>query len=171
MEFVILPVGLASLIAICIIIGTLIFSYFKKWLMTYSLIIANFLVFIITMIFRNEIIYGFVNGEVYAGLAFKPIYLSLNFIPQIYTLFTSMFIHGGFLHIIGNMLVFFFVGMAFENRVGWKKFLIIYLISGVCGTLTHSLLNLDSVIPLVGASGAIFGIMGAYAFSYPQDKS
>lgn len=170
MEIVILPIGLVSLIAICIIIGTLFFAYLKKWMMTYALIFANFIVFILSIIFENEIIYGLINGEVYAGLAFKPIYLSPTFSPQIYTLFTSMFIHSGFLHIIGNMLVFFFVGMAFEQRVGWKNFLIIYLLAGICGTLTHSLLNLNSVVPLVGASGAIFGIMGAFAFSYPRDE-
>jgi len=53
---------------------------------------------------------------------------------------------------------------------GWKKFIIIYLITGVGGALTHSILNLGSITPLVGASGAIFGIMGAFAFSYPHDK-
>ena len=81
-----------------------------------------------------------------------------------------MFIHADFLHIIGNMFVFFFIGMAFEQKVGWKNFIIIYLLSGICGTITHSLLNLNSTIPLIGASGAIFGIMGAFAFSYPRDE-
>ena len=55
-------------------------------------------------------------------------------------------------------------------KIGWKKFIIIYLLSGICGTITHSLLNFNSTIPLVGASGAIFGIMGAFAFSYPRDE-
>ena len=67
-------------------------------------------------------------------------------------------------------MVFFFVGMAFEQRIGWKKFLTIYLLTGVCGALTHSLLNLGSGIVLIGASGAIFGILGAFAFSYPRDE-
>jgi glutaredoxin len=81
-----------------------------------------------------------------------------------------MFVHSGFLHIFGNMLVFFFMGMAFEQRIGAKKFLIIFLITGVCGALTHSLLNIGSYTVLVGASGAIFGIMGAFAYSYPRDE-
>lgn len=171
MDIVVLPIGLISIIAICIMIGTLAVAYAKKWMMTYALIVANFIVFIITLIFQNEIIYGIQDGVFqYAGLAFRPIYLSFEGSPQLYTLFTSMFIHSGFLHIIGNMLVFFFVGMAFEQRIGWKKFLIIYLLAGVCGTLAHSLLNLGSGVPLVGASGAIFGIMGAFAFSYPRDE-
>ena len=130
-------------------------------MLTYALIITNFIVFVISFFFRGPII---------SELGFRPIYLTPELFPQIYTLFTSMFIHSGFLHIFGNMLVFFFIGMAFEQRIGWKKFLIIYLITGVCGSLAHSLLYLNSDIPLVGASGAIFGIMGAFAFSYPNDE-
>ena len=154
-----------------LIIFSLIFTYAKKLMMTYGLIIANFIVFILTVIFQQEIIFGIENGVFqYAGLSFRPIYLQIEYSPQLYTLFTSMFIHSGFAHIFGNMLVFFFIGMAFEQRIGWKKFLIIYLITGICGTITHSLLNLGSAIPLVGASGAIFGIMGAFASSYPRDE-
>ena len=160
MDIIIHPISLVSIIAICVIIGTLVIAYAKKLLITYALIFANFIVFVISAIFP----------VVTYDLGFRPIYLSPELIPQLYTLFTSMFIHGGFLHIIGNMLVFFFVGMAFEQRIGWKKFLTIYLLTGVCGALTHSLLNLGSGILLIGASGAIFGIMGAFAFSYPRDE-
>ena len=171
MDIAVLPQHWASIIAICIMIGAIVVAYAKKLMMTYALIIANIAVFVLTMIYQNEIIYGFSNNIFqYAGLGFRPIYLSVEYLPQIYTLFTSMFIHGGFAHIFGNMLVFFFIGLAFEQRIGWKKFLLIYLLTGVCGTLTHSLLNLESPIPLVGASGAIFGIMGAFAFSYPRDE-
>jgi hypothetical protein len=71
------------------------------------------------------------------------------------------------------MLVFFFIGLAFEQRVGWKKFIFIYLITGFCGALTHSVINLSTEHAntiLIGASGAIFGIMGAFAYSYPHDQ-
>ena len=166
MGIVILPQNLISIIVICIILGILIFAYLKKIMMTYALIIANFVVFVITLAFYNEIIYGLQ----YAGLSFRAIYLSLDYFPQLYTLFTSMFLHGDFLHILGNMIIFLFMGMAFEQRIGWKNFLIIYLVTGVCGALTHSLLNLGSNIPLIGASGAIFGILGAFAYSYPRDE-
>jgi membrane associated rhomboid family serine protease len=142
-------------------VATIIVAYAKKLMMTYALIIANLLVFFLTLFFGREII---------GDLGFRPIYLSFELFPQIYTLLTSMFVHGGFLHIFGNMLVFFFMGMAFEQRIGWKNFLIIYLITGVCGALTHSLLNIGSPITLIGASGAIFGILGAFAYSYPRDE-
>ena len=161
MDIVILPIHLISLVAICIMVGAIVIAYVKKLMITYALIIANLLVFALTFVFENEIV-----GE----LGFKPEYLSVEKFPQIYTLFTSMFVHSGFLHIFGNMLVFFFMGMAFEQRIGAKKFLAIYLITGVCGALTHSLLNIGSDTVLVGASGAIFGIMGAFAYSYPRDE-
>jgi membrane associated rhomboid family serine protease len=178
MELEILALGIPSIIAIVVIIGGIIISYFKKLLMTYALIITNFIVFVISLIYREEIIFGLVNGQwVNVGLGFRPLYLTLNYIPQIYTLFTSMFVHSDFLHIIGNMLIFYFIGFQFEQRVGWKNFLIIYLLAGICGSLTHSILiiftysnQIELLTPLVGASGAIFGIMGAFAYAYPQDR-
>lgn len=170
MAIIIQSIDIISIITILIILGTLLVAYLKKWMMTLSLIIANFIVFILTLVFTINI-QNFGNiSIILLDLSFRPEYLSFEKFPQLYTLFTSMFIHADFLHIIGNMFVFFFIGMAFEHRVGGKKFIIIYLISGICGTMAHSLLNLNSSIPLVGASGAIFGIMGAYAFSYPRDE-
>ncbi|MCK4365916.1 MAG: rhomboid family intramembrane serine protease [Thermoplasmatales archaeon] len=191
-----------SIIAICIMIATLIIFSYKKWMLSYGIIIANFLVFILSMIYENDI-FGITSVNIVenqilmgpAGLGFRPFYLTPELAHQSYTIFTSMFIHGGFLHIIGNMLVFFFVGIAFEERIGWKKFILIYLIAGIGAALTQSLINIAfptqfdpnsfasfanyqqvqllsdaGGIPLVGASGAIFGILGAFAFSYPRDK-
>jgi membrane associated rhomboid family serine protease len=160
MDVGIFSINLVSLISVCIIIGTIVFAYYKKLMMTYALIITNFVVFIISFI------YPIVIYE----LGFQPIYLSLEFLPKLYTLITSMFVHGGLAHIFGNMIVFLFMGMAFEQRIGRKNFIIIYLLTGICGALTHSTLNLGSTITLVGASGAIFGILGAFAFSYPHDE-
>lgn len=143
----------------------------KRWMTTHTLIVANIIIFIITFIFYEEIVYGLTGNLLfYAGLGFRPIYLTPQYFPELYTLFTSMFIHGGFAHIFGNMLVLFFVGSAFEERVGAKKILLFFVVTGVCGAITHSLLNLGSVAPLIGASGAIFGIMGAFAYAYPRDE-
>jgi len=169
MELIFYPLHLISIVAICIMIGSLIIVYLKKWMMTYAILIANLVVFILTLVFQERI-YGHLVSTIIVDLGFRPIYLSLEYLPNIYTLFTSMFVHSGFWHIFGNMIVFFFMGMAFEQRIGAKKFLAIYLITGVCGALTHSLLNLGSNILLVGASGAIFGILGAFAYSYPRDE-
>ena len=156
-----MEIPLLPLIAILIMIGTLVVAYWRKLMMTYAIIIANFLVFVLSIFYPNEII---------GDLGFRPAYLSIDQLPHLYTLFTSMFVHSGFLHILGNMFVFFFMGVAFEQRIGRKKFLVIYLITGICGALTHSALNLGSLIPIVGASGAIFGILGAFAYAYPRDE-
>lgn len=169
MELTVIPIEPISVVAIAIMVGTLVVAYFKKWMITYALIIANVIVFILTLLFQYQTPYGNISMLV-VDLGFRPGYISVEHIPQLYTLFTSMFIHGGFLHLFGNMFIFFFIGMAFEQRVGWKNFLGIYLLAGVCGTLTHSLVNLGSATVLIGASGAIFGIMGAFAFSYPRDE-
>jgi membrane associated rhomboid family serine protease len=167
MDITIFPQHIVAIICICIMIASLLIAYLKKLTLTYTLIIVNIIIFIITIFFENEIIYGF--GD-YPGLGFRSIYLSPEYFPQLYTLFTSMFIHGGFAHIFGNMFVFFFIGTALEERVGLKKFMIIYLIAGVCGALTQAVLNLNSFIPMIGASGAIFGVMGALAYAYPRDE-
>ena len=178
-----------------IVIGSLIFAILKKTMITYAIIIANFLVFIITLIYESQILgsssYLIQNGNMifeHAGLGFRALYLTPEYLSQSYTLFTSMFLHNDFLHIFGNMIIFFFMGIAFEERIGWKKFITIYLITGVCGALTEAAINFMSPaqfanvsvieqtyidmggIPMVGASGAIFGILGAFAFSYPHDK-
>ena len=160
MDIALLAISEVSLVCIGIMIGAIAIARFKKVMVTYSLIIANFIIFVIT------IIYPFVIYEI----GFRPIYLTVEYFPQLYTLFTSMFLHGGFAHILGNMIVFLFMGIAFEQRIGMKNFLVIYLVTGVCGALTHSFLNLGSATVLIGASGAIFGILGAFAYSYPRDE-
>jgi membrane associated rhomboid family serine protease len=161
MEIIVLPLSVISLVAIALMLGTLIVAYIRKIMMTYTLLIANLLVFLLLLFFSDTLI-----GE----LGFRPAYLSAEFFPQMYTLITSMFIHSGLLHILGNMLVLFFMGIPFEQRIGRKKFIIIYLLTGVCATLTFSFVHLGSYILLVGASGAIFGILGAFAYSYPRDE-
>ena len=171
MDITIFPQHWSAILCIAIMIGAIIFGIIRKLMMVYVLIISNVIIFILTLFYYPEIIQGLENQvQVYAGLGFRPIYLSLSYLPQLYTLFTSMFIHGGFAHIFGNMIIFLFMGMAFENRIGWKNLLLIYFITGICAALTHSLLNLGSPITLIGASGAIFGILGAFAYSYPRDE-
>jgi len=152
-----------------LVIGVLVFAYYKKWMMTYAIVVANVIVFVIGLFYMVELQNGDFISLLPLELGFKPVFLTEN-IPELYKLFSSMFVHGGFLHLIGNMIVLFFVGMAFEQRIGMKKFLTIYILTGLVATLSHSIVNIGSEIPLVGASGAIFGIMGAFALSYPNDE-
>ena len=84
--------------------------------------------------------------------------------------FTSMFLHGGFLHIIGNMLYLWIFGDNVEDRMGHGRFLVFYLLCGVAAALAQTITAPDSVIPMVGASGAIAGVMGAYFVLYPKSR-
>jgi len=86
---------------------------------------------------------------------------------NLYTLLTSMFLHGGILHLVLNMLVFLFVGDDCERAIGSSRFLAFYLISGISAGLFHSYLNSTSFVPTIGASGAIFGVLAAYAILFP----
>ena len=88
----------------------------------------------------------------------------------IYKIFSSMFLHGGWMHLIGNMAYLWIFGNNIEDYLGHIKFLIFYLFCGICATLIHVFSDASSVIPVVGASGAISGILGAYLILYPRAK-
>src|SRR5437870_6118175 len=84
--------------------------------------------------------------------------------------FTSMFVHGGFLHIGGNMLYLWIFGDNVEDRMGHGRFLVFYLLCGIAAALAQTIANPDSIVPMVGASGAIAGVMGAYFVLYPRSR-
>jgi membrane associated rhomboid family serine protease len=84
------------------------------------------------------------------------------------TLITSMFLHGGWMHIIGNMLFLWAFGKSLEDAMGHSKFLAFYLICGVAAGIAHVALNSYTRLPTVGASGAIAGVMGAYLVKFPR---
>jgi len=93
-----------------------------------------------------------------------------NLAGQSITILTSMFLHGGWLHIIGNMWFLWIFGDNIEDHVGHFPYLIFYLVSGFAASITHIALNLGSNVPSVGASGAIAGVMGAYFVLYPKAR-
>ena len=86
------------------------------------------------------------------------------------TLLTSMFLHGGFLHVAGNMLYLWIFGDNVEDRMGHGRFLAFYLLCGTAAALAQTIMSPDSVVPMVGASGAIAGVMGAYFVMYPHSR-
>ena len=86
------------------------------------------------------------------------------------TVFTSMFLHGGFMHIIFNMLFLWVFGDNVEDRLGHVKYLLFYLGAGLAATWTQVAINPDSQVPMVGASGAIAGVLGAYIITYPFSR-
>jgi len=84
------------------------------------------------------------------------------------TVFSSMFMHGGIFHLAGNMLYLWIFGNNIEDKLGHVRFIIFYLFCGVVGSYSHAFTEPDSLIPMVGASGAISGILGAYLLLFPR---
>jgi membrane associated rhomboid family serine protease len=85
-------------------------------------------------------------------------------------IFTSMFLHGGWMHILGNMWFLWLFGNNVEDSMGRARFLVFYLLCGVAAAFTQVFMQPDSVVPMVGASGAISGVMGAYIVLYPHAR-
>ena len=86
----------------------------------------------------------------------------------LHTLFTSMFMHGGWFHILGNLWFLYVFGDNVEDAMGPVRFAVFYVLCGVAATAAHVASSPESAVPVVGASGAIGGVMGAYAFLYPK---
>ncbi len=94
----------------------------------------------------------------------------LAVIPVGLTVFTSMFLHGGFMHLAGNMLYLWIFGNNVEDAMGHVRFVIFYLVCGIAAVAGQTLQNPDSQIPMIGASGAISGVLGAYLLLYPHAR-
>jgi membrane associated rhomboid family serine protease len=102
--------------------------------------------------------------------AFVPARFAANPGGQAITIFTAMFMHGGWVHLFGNMLFLWIFGDNVEDRFGHLKFLIFYLLTGVAATFAQFALAPHSLVPNVGASGAIAGVLGAYILMFPQAR-
>ncbi|MCE1190177.1 MAG: rhomboid family intramembrane serine protease [Ignavibacteria bacterium] len=128
---------------------------------TYGLIIFNVVMFIMELLMAPEdaMSFTFVPARFFA----HPLEFS-------YTLFSSMFLHGGVGHLFGNMFFLYIFGDNIEDRCGGLKYLTIYLFTGLLGGLIYGFFNFKSGIPLLGASGAISGILGCYLVLYPKAK-
>jgi membrane associated rhomboid family serine protease len=107
------------------------------------------------------------------GPAVNRFVLTFGLIPAYFSwisVFTSMFLHGGFLHVAGNMLYLWIFGDNVEDRMGHGRFLAFYLLCGVAAALGQTFTAPDSIVPMVGASGAVAGVMGAYFVLYPHSR-
>jgi len=136
--------------------------------MTVSIIALNCLIFFYQylspqglqyfVLRMGAIPYEFSHGGAVSGL---------NRLPAPLTLLTSMFLHGGFLHLAGNMLYLWIFGNNIEDFLGSFRFVLFYLLSGLAAGLTQIALTPNSQMPMIGASGAIAGVLGAYLLLYP----
>lgn len=109
-------------------------------------------------------------GLVPAFLGDQYVWMSRGPFLQLMPFFTSMFLHGGWLHIIGNMWILFIFGDNVEDRMGHGRFILFYLLGGLASMALHTATNWGSGIPAIGASGAIAAVMGAYLIYYPRAK-
>jgi len=109
--------------------------------------------------------YGAIPSVIF-GLAALPD--EVLAVPSILTLITSMFLHGGWMHLIGNMLYLWVFGNNIEDVMGHVRFLVFYVLCGVVAALSHALTDTPSQIPMVGASGAISAVLGAYLLLFPR---
>ena len=133
--------------------------HFSAPVVTLALIALNILAFVFEMLLspyaRNAFIatWGIIPDREY----FRPV-----------TLVTSMFLHGGWMHIISNMMFLWAFGRSLEDGMGRFKYLLFYILCGVAAGLTQVFFNPDLRVPTVGASGAIAAVMGAYMITYPR---
>jgi len=132
----------------------------------YLLVAVNVLVFfwelsLGTNIERDLMIISFVPVRFWAA-PFYP--------PNLIRILVSMFLHGGWLHLGGNMLYLWIFGDNVEDRLGHFKYVIFYLLCGLVATLSHAVANPDSRLPSIGASGAIAGVLGAYIVLFPKAR-
>jgi membrane associated rhomboid family serine protease len=91
-------------------------------------------------------------------------------LPAVVTVFSSMFLHGGWLHVAGNMLYLWIFGNNVEDALGHARYLFFYLLSGVAAVYAHALVDPSSTMPMIGASGAVSGVLGAYLVLFPRAR-
>ena len=91
-------------------------------------------------------------------------------LPPLLTIFTSMFLHGGLLHLAGNMLYLWIFGNNVEDAMGHLRYILFYLLSGIAAALTMAYIDPAAAVPMVGASGAISGVLAAYVLLYPRAR-
>jgi membrane associated rhomboid family serine protease len=128
---------------------------------TYGLIVANVLFFLVELSGGDDFIRQW---------AFIPSRFSENPVANVPTIFTAMFMHGGWMHLFGNMLYLYIFGDNVEDRFGPTKFLIFYLVAGIAATFAQYVFSTNSSVPNLGASGAIAGVLGAYMVMFPQAR-
>jgi membrane associated rhomboid family serine protease len=139
---------------------------------TIALIVINCLVFLFEFVQGDRAfmeftyVWGLIPIELTTGVELTP----QASVSSLVNLFTSMFMHGGLLHLGGNMLYLWIFGNNIEDRLGRVKFILFYLASGIVAALAFIATAPQGDVPLVGASGAIAGILGAYLVSYPRAR-
>jgi membrane associated rhomboid family serine protease len=132
----------------------------------YLIIAVNILMFMWELSFGPNLERALFNVAFIPARFWTPGYL----VPNLFTIFISMFLHGGLLHIASNMLYLWIFGDNIEDRLGHGRYLLFYLLCGFGATMSHAFFNAGSRVPAIGASGAIAGVLGAYLILFPTAR-
>ncbi|WP_028460000.1 rhomboid family intramembrane serine protease [Chloroflexus sp. Y-396-1] len=135
-------------------------------IVNWALLVANVVVFLL-MVGDNRLTEAWI-----AALALVPARFLANPTDpaELITIFTSMFMHGGWFHLFSNMLALYIFGDNVEDRMGSQRYFLFYLICGIAAALVHVMFNPTSPIPTVGASGALSGVLAAYLLFFPSAR-
>ena len=144
--------------------------YTTKPVVNRALVIANITIFI-TQLFLGQRTEMLINtfGYIPARLL-HPAAFGYNRFEVVVTLVTSLFLHGGFVHLIGNMIYLWVFGGAVEDLIGHGRYLLFFVMCGAVGSLAHTVLFARSTVPSIGASGSIAGVLGAFLILRPQAR-
>ncbi len=139
---------------------------------TYLLIICCILVFIWELSLAGQLQGAFYSLGVIPAVLIGDGQLPPQFalVPAWLSIFTSMFMHGGWMHLLGNVLYLWVFGNNIEDAMGHGKFILFYLLCGIAAVFAQAIPDPNSVVPMIGASGAISGVLGAYLLLYPHAK-
>ena len=139
---------------------------------TYALLSACLLIFFWQISLGDAVQQAVYSFGVIPSVLFasKSLPAELEILPAWLTIFSSMFLHGGWMHLIGNMLYLWVFGNNVEDAMGHKRSVLFYLSCGLLAALTQAVFNADSEIPMIGASGAISGVLGAYVLLHPHAR-
>ncbi|MEM0449032.1 MAG: rhomboid family intramembrane serine protease [Methanomassiliicoccales archaeon] len=149
-----------SILALAVIIVSILTAVSKRISLTLALIVANFLVF-----FLQVFTFGF---AIELDLGFRPQYLQSG--ERLYTVLTSIFVHASAMHLLGNMIFLLFIGWPLEERLGKSRPLLIFLVAGAMGAMFEGMVRLGEPTLILGASGAIAGLVGALFILYPKER-
>jgi len=136
----------------------------------YGIIAVNIAVFLYMLTLGEGSAERFIRSYAMAPGAVLGDYLRPSALPAPLTAVTSMFLHGGLLHVAGNMLFLWVFGDNIEDALGHLRYVVFYLACGVAAAMSHALLNPGSTVPMLGASGAVSGVLGAYMVLYPRAR-
>jgi len=138
---------------------------------TIALIAVNVLVFLRELKLGPQLEEMLVSFAIIPARYTRPeVAQYFTFSQQIFSFFSSMFLHGGWIHLLGNMWILWVFGDNVEDRLGRSRYIFLYLASGIAASLLHIFTNAGSPVPTIGASGAIAGVMGAYFRFFPSAR-